>query len=170
MKRSSRAHRPIILFMFALLLLGLPAMLFAESRADFSGSWFLDPTNGISNEMVLLMPILKIAQDDAAMTVSRSCGCPDTEDSAWTDHYALDGSQAVSAAGNRTTQVSAAWTDDNRTLVVTTKTVAARAQGKSEIVLVDRYSLAEGGRVLEIDSTSTSPSGVDHALGIYNRN
>lgn len=160
------------------LVLALPSLVFAQAKADFSGTWTFDEAKsdpaparaggggggggGRGGGRMGGAPAtaMTIKQTPAELTMDRT-----TAQGAQTVVYKLDGTDSQNTIGMGPATSKAVW-DGARLVVTTTQTVQGRG-GEITINSKDIYSVQ--GNVLTIETTRTTPAGEQARKLIYTK-
>ena len=131
------------------LVLALPSLASAQAaaRPDFSGSWTFDPAQSDQGQMVPQKLSQTITQTANGLVVDRTQTNQMGEVKA-TLKYSLDGSPSVNELnfGGNAVQVTTVVSWDGSSPVFTN----TLKFGDNEIKQVDRWTLADGGKKLEV--------------------
>ena len=156
--------------------LAVPALSFAQAKADFSGTWTFDETKsdpagapgggrpgggaggggrggGTPSKLV-------IKQTAGELTVESTL-----PNGAQTAVYKLDGSESVNKTGMGEAKTKASWEGAN--LVLTGKQALSTPQGEFEIDSKEVYSVS--GNVLTVTTTRTTPRGENTRKLVFNK-
>jgi hypothetical protein len=157
--------------------LAVPALSFAQAKADLSGTWKFDQAKsdpaggpggggggggrGGGGRMGGGTPSqLVIKQTATELTVERTL--PNGTETAV---YKLDGSESANKTGMGESRSKASW--DGSNLVVTGKLAVSTPQGEFEIDTKDVYAVSAG--VLTVTTTRTTPRGENTRKLVFNK-
>jgi hypothetical protein len=153
--------------------LALPALTWAQAKADFSGTWTFDEAKsdpaggggrgggGGGGRMGGGTPSkLVIKQTGTELTVESTL-----PNGAQTAVYKLDGSESANKTGMGEAKSKATW--DGANLVLTGKQTITTQQGEMQIDTKEIYSVA--GPVLTITTTRVSPRGETTRKLVFNK-
>jgi hypothetical protein len=168
-----------LLALMACAALAAPALIEAQTKADFSGTWTFDAAKsdpaggpggggggggrgpGGGGRMGGGTPSkLVIKQTGSELTVERTL--PNGTETAV---YKLDGSESTNKVGMGEAKVKASW--DGANLVLTGKQAVSTPQGDFEIDSKDVYS--RSGDVLTISTSRTTPRGEMTRKLVFNK-
>ena len=165
--KSTSKHIVVLLMVFATVISG-----YALVKANFSGDWALDteksvfpaapggggPPGGRGRGETKL----KVTQTGTALTIVRTSPGRDGAEVLTTDNLTADGKESTSTGGREGSvrKVTAKWSDDQNTVVITTSTTMS-FQGGDPMTIPGKetWSLSADGKVLTIDSERNSPMG-----------
>ena len=153
---------------FFFLLIPLSA-LYAEG-VDFSGKWTLSESKSEMGEgRSFASTKMTITQKENTMTIERTRSARDGQERTTSETFTLDGKENVVENENRITNTIASWSDNGATLTVKSH-IAMNRQGQTfEMNRTEIWTLEEGGKVLNIQSESSSARGDRSATFIYNK-
>jgi hypothetical protein len=157
--------------LFVAITLLISAVSFAQSVANFSGSWAFNESKSNLGEggFRMISQTLSIAQDDKTLKLERSFTGQDGTERKTTETYTLDGKESVNPAFNTSKKSIASWSADKKSLTVSSQMVFEMNGEKNEIKTVEVYTLAEGDKALSINSQSTSSMGERKATMVYDK-
>jgi hypothetical protein len=156
---------------------------YALVKANFSGDWVLDaekstfaappgggqggPGAGRRGDAKL-----KVTQTGTALTVVRTSAGRDGAEVITTDNLTADGKESQSTGGREGSirKVSAKWSDDQNTVVITSNT-SMSFQGGDPIQIPGKetWSLSADGKVLTIDSERSFQGNAMTSKLVYNK-
>jgi hypothetical protein len=156
--------------LFIVLSLLISAVSFAQS-ANFSGSWAFNESKSNLGEggFRMISQKLVITQDVKSMTIERSFAGQDGEERKTNETYTLDGKESVNPVFNTTKKSTATWSADKKSLTVSSAMVFEMNGEQNEIKTVEVYKLADGDKIMSIDSQSTSSMGERKATTVYDK-
>ena len=155
--------------------LAVPALTFAQTKTDFSGTWTFDEAKSDAaggpgggggggrpgGRMGGGPPTrLVIKQTAGEVTIEQTLAS-----GAQTVVYKLDGSESVNKLAMGESKAKATW--DGANLVIAGKQAISTPQGEFEIDVKDVYSIA--GAVLTITATRVTPRGETTRKLVYNK-
>jgi hypothetical protein len=173
-------HKKVLAIAFAAVL-AVPALTWAQTKADFSGTWTFDEAKsdpaparggggggggapggggggrGMGGGTATKLVIKQTATD---LTVESTL-----PNGAQTAVYKLDGSESVNKMGMGEAKTKVSW--DGANLVLTGAQTLTTPQGEMSITSKDVYNLS--GSVLTITTTRTTPRGETTRKLVYNK-
>jgi hypothetical protein len=157
--------------LFVVLCLLISAVSFAQSAANFSGSWAFNESKSNLGEGGFRMASqqLIITQNDKSLTLERSFAGQDGTERKTTETYTLDGKESVNPVFNTSKKSTASWAADKKSLAVSSVMVFEMNGEKNEIKTVEVYKLADANKTLLIDSQSTSSMGERKTSLVYEK-
>ncbi|MEI8225870.1 MAG: hypothetical protein WCG82_08075 [Bacteroidota bacterium] len=156
---------------FIVLSILISAVSFAQSAANFSGSWAFNELKSNLGEggFRMISQKLTITQDDKSFTLERSFTGQDGEERKTSETYTLDGKESVNPVFNTSKKSTAKWAADKKSLTVSSVMVFEMNGEKNEIKTVEVYKLADADKTLSVDSQSTSSMGERKASLVYDK-
>jgi hypothetical protein len=159
--KEVKMKKTVILLGFAILTLEL-----ALAAPDFSGGWVLDkaksdPTRGAAGSEQPDVTLV-IKQSPTELQVGRTMSRGGRERTL-DQKIPLDGKQFTSQMGQQEFTGKASWSGEN--LVVEGTQTTQRGETKTKI----EYALSDGGKVLTISTTNTTPQGERTRKEVYNK-
>ena len=157
--------------LFIVLSFLLSAVSFAQSAANFSGSWAYNESKSNLGEggFRMISQIVTITQDEKSFKLERTFTGQDGEERKMSETYTLDGKQSVNPVFNTSKKSTAKWATDKKSLTVSSVMVFEMNGEKNEIKTVEVYKLANADKTLSIDSQSTSSMGERKATLVYDK-
>jgi hypothetical protein len=141
-------------------------------RADFSGKWAVNETKsqvGEGRGRFGMARVLNVAQDTVKLTIERISAGRDGEERKATETITLDGKECENTMFNRPRKSTAVFSEDGKTLTITSSSVWERDGEKMEMKSVEIWKLADDGAGLSLDFTSTSTMGERKAVYVYDK-
>lgn len=151
-------------------LLSVPEASFAQGGVNFSGKWTLnEDKSNVGEGRFFSASKLAITQDGKSITLERTRTGRDGEERTTSETITLDGKDNVTEGENRKTVAVATWSDDKSTLILTSNIEFSRQGETMEMKRTEALSLGEGGKVLKIQSDSSSSRGDQSATLVYDK-
>lgn len=150
---------------------GLAPLHIEPSPADFTGSWVLDESRSELGRMGAgAVPTrLDVVQTPGALTVKATRVLEYADDQVSEERYTLDGAESTSEFMNAPRVTTARLSPDRTTALVDSIVTFNRGGSASKLTLKDRWSLIEGGQVLRIKRSVSSPRGVQEMTLLYEK-
>ena len=146
--------------------------LFSEAKKpDFSGKWKLNSEKSVSGEGGGWMTAaqLTIAQTDDKLSIERLLHHRSGEEYVAKEELTLDGKECKNTVGERQKSSVAAWSEDGKSITITSKMTFERDGNTREIDTVEIIKLADDGNSLFIDTTSKSSRGERKLTVVYDK-
>lgn len=154
--------------LFIALSLLISSLSFGQGAASFSGTWAFNESKSNLGEGGSRMVSQKIVivQDAATFSLARTFTTQDGERE-MKEKYTLDGKESVNPIFNTSKKSIAKWSDDKKTLTVSSVMVFEANGENIEIKTTEVFTLA--GSVLTINATSVSSRGERKTTLIYDK-
>ncbi len=132
-------------------------------KTDFSGEWKLNEAKsnlGQYTRMVARKMTVNSQKD--SLSILRFITSQDGNETTYNEKLAFDGKETESTVfGNSKKKSTLKWSDDGQSLTVNSNIVFERDGQSFEVKVVEVWKLTEGGKVLSLESTSTSQMGTN---------
>jgi hypothetical protein len=113
---------------------------------------------------------LKLDGQADNLAVQRFATSPDGSDITSNEKLTYDGKETESTVfGNTKKKSTAKWSDDGQTLNVNSTIVFERDGQSFEVKVTEAWKLVEAGKVLSVESTSTSQMGTNTMKLLYDK-
>jgi hypothetical protein len=144
----------------------------AQVASNFTGSWTYNESKSNMGEggQRMLAKKLNIIQGENSITLERIFNSANGDERKMTDTYTLDGKESVNPLFNTTKKSVAVWSADKMSLRVSSVIVLNMNGEINEIKTVEEYHLGDEGKILIIDTKSSSPRGERQATIVYDKN
>jgi hypothetical protein len=151
-------------------LLFIPANAWAAKKANFSGEWALNESKSELGEGRMFSPVkLTVQQEGNSMTLERTRTGRDGEERTSKEVLTLDGKESINKSENRTSTSTATWSKDGKTLTIVTNTEINREGETFQMKSTEVWTLGEDGKILQVQSDSTSPRGERSVKLVYDK-
>jgi len=145
--------------------------LFAQKgKVDFSGEWSFNESKSNMGEGRFQTSLMLIKQEGNNLTIERLQKGRDGQEMKVTQKLTLDGKESKYTAGRGTRKSTVTWSDDGMALTVKSTMVFDRNGETMEMKSVEQWKLSEGGKILSIESSSSTPRGERKATMVYDKN
>jgi hypothetical protein len=143
---------------------------FAQGTPNFSGTWAYNESKSNLGEggFRMISQTLTITQTDKSFSIERSFTGQDGTERKSTETYTLDGKESVNPVFNTSKKSIANWSDDKKSLTVSSVMVFEMNGEKNEFKTVEIYKL-DTDKTLSINSQSTSSRGERKATLVYDK-
>ncbi|MBK5271246.1 MAG: hypothetical protein JJE22_09550 [Bacteroidia bacterium] len=143
----------------------------ANDNANFSGEWKLNESKSDMGQFANIVPTkIKVEQTADAFTTARSSSGFNGEDVLQTETLTFDGKEAeTTVLGTSKRKASAKWSDDGQTIIVTYSLMLDFNGQVTEIKGTETWALADGGKSLSMQNTSSSSFGDNTFKGVYEK-
>ena len=151
-------------------LLLIPATAWAAKKTNFSGEWTLNESKSELGEGRMFSPTkMTVQQDGNSITLERTRAGRDGEERTSKEVLTLDGKESINKSENRTSTSTATWSKDGKTLTILTNTEINRQGEILEMKSTEIWTLEEDGKILKVQSDSTSPRGERSVKLVYDK-
>jgi hypothetical protein len=156
-------------FLCALFL--FPATTFAAGKkADFTGTWTLNESKSTIGEGRFRLSTMIVAkQDGINLELERTRTGRDGQPVTQTEKLTLDGKEILSEGENRTTKTTAAWSEDGKSLIISSTMTFTREGQTTEVKSQETWNLSDDGKTLTIQYHSSSPRGERNDVLVYDK-
>ena len=160
----------LLLVVFTFLMAGF---IFAADKANFSGEWSLnedksemgDGGRGFGRAATKLV----VTQEADKITIARTSQGRDGEERVREETLTLDGKEnEIEGFRGSTRKVTATWSDDGKTLSMSSHMEFERDGQSFEMTSTEVWSLKEA-KVLSIESTRSTPNGERKSTLVYEK-
>lgn len=140
-------------------------------KANFSGEWKLNEAKSNLGQFSRMAPRkLKVDSQKDSLSVQRFATSPDGNETTYTEKLSFDGKETESTVfGNSKKKSTAKWSDDGQSLTVNSTIVFERNGQSFEVKVVEVWKLAEDGKMLSLESTSTSQMGTNTTSLLFDK-
>ena len=134
---------------------------YAGEKANFTGQWTLNQEKSKFDDMgpAFLPATMVVAQIDNELTVQKTFKSDFADDFTAEEKMTLDGQECKSEFWNSPRITTALWTENGDTLTIDSKTKFDMDGETSEMILKEKWTLAEEGNLLLIKHFSSSNFG-----------
>jgi hypothetical protein len=143
----------------------------AAGTPDFSGTWTRNEEKSVFGEFGGGMVPLKltVAQTADSLSIERLTRRPTGEERTILDKLTLDGKECTFGPPDRPRTASAKWSEDAKSLVISTKRIFERDGNRMEFTSVETWKLSDDGKTLTLDITSQSPRGDNKVTAVFDK-
>lgn len=142
-----------------------------EGKVNFSGEWSFNESKSEMGEGRFQTSMkLTIKQEGNNLTVERLQTGRDGQERKSTQELTLDGKENEYTTGRGTRKSTVTWSDDGMTLTIKSIMVFNRDGDTMEMKSVELWKLTDGGKILSIKSSSSTPRGERKATMVYDKN
>jgi hypothetical protein len=161
----------LLIISMLLILFMIPAGSFAQTAANFSGTWVYNESKSNLGEggFRMVSQKLVITQEANAFSIERAFTNQNGEERKTSEKYTLDGKESKNPVFNTEKKSKATWSADKQALTVNSIMVLEMNGEKNEIKTTEVYTLGDAGKTLAVNSTSTSSRGERKATLVYEK-
>lgn len=140
-------------------------------QANFTGSWAFNESksNLGQSQFRMYSPVLTVNQDANTFSIERTFKNQNGDEMKSNEKYTLDGKESVNPVFNTSKKSTATWSADKNTLTVSSTMVFEFNGESNEIKTVENYKLSDAGKVMTIDTKSTSSRGERVTSLVYDK-
>ncbi|HQH24609.1 MAG TPA: hypothetical protein PLM01_10275 [Bacteroidales bacterium] len=144
---------------------------FLFGQANFSGNWALNDSKSDfgGSQFRFAATSLSVQQAAGVLTVESTMPGRDGGEMKSTSKYKLDGSVSENPMFNSTRKSTVAWSADKSTLTITSTMTFNRDGQSREMKTTETWKLAEGGKVLKIESVRPGRDGEMKTTAAYDK-
>ncbi len=151
----------------------IPMSSYAQGgKVDFSGEWSFNESKSNMGEGRFrgASSKLTIKQEGNNLTIERLRTGRDGQEMTSTQELTLDGKESENTAGRGTRKSTLTWSDNGKALTIKSTMVFDRDGETMEMKSVEQWKLTDGGKILSIESSSSTPRGERKATMVYDKN
>ena len=168
MKRSRIFQMSALFLICSFLLISTES--FAQKNVDFSGKWTLnEDKSDLGEGRFFSASKLAITQDGKAVTLERTRAGRDGEERTTSETITLDGKENVTETENRKTNSVATWSEDKSALTIKSTIEFSRQGETMEMIRTEVLTVGENGKVLLIQSDTSSSRGDRSVSLVYDK-
>jgi len=142
-----------------------------SGKVKFAGNWKMNEAKSVLGEGPQrgASKTLAVVQDGTTLSVERVNMGREGKEMKNTSKYTLDGKPGENTTGRGTSTSVATWSADGKVLTITTTAVFERQGQKTEMKSIETWKLDATGKVITIDSNSSSPRGERKLTLVYDK-
>ena len=150
----------------------VPMISYAQGgKVDFSGEWSFNESKSNMGEGRFQTTLkLTIKQEGNNLTIERLQTGRDGQEITMTQKLTLDGKESKNTTRRGTRKSIVTWSDDGKSLTIKSTMVFDRDGETMEMKSVEQWKLTDGGKILSIDSSSSTPRGERKTTMVYDKN
>ena len=141
-----------------------------KGKTNFTGKWTINESKSMLSEGGFgPAKMLIINQEGNNLTIERKQTNRNGEEMTVSLKYTLDGKECDNSNDRRTSKSVLGWSDDGKTLTITTTSKSERDGQVFESKTVEIWKLGEDGKSLVIDQTVNSSRGERKSNLVYDK-
>jgi hypothetical protein len=161
---------PLLLLAGIFLFLSIPTDAMLKGKVDFTGKWALNEEKSTLGEFRGFSALaLMVKQEKDAMQIERTRMGRDGETRTQSENLTTDGNKNMDEGENRTTASVATWSKDGKSLSIQYDIEFNRQGETFTMKRSEVWTLDETGKVLTIQSNSTSQRGETSVTLVYDK-
>ncbi|MFC2099050.1 hypothetical protein ACFLSP_04815 [Bacteroidota bacterium] len=142
----------------------------APKKVDFSGEWILNESKSELGEgRFRLSSELTVKQEGNTLTIERTVTGRGGETRTTSETLTMDGKENVSESENRSSTTTVKWSDDSKSLTITSDLVMSRQGETFKVKRTEIWTMDKDGKILTIKSSSSSSRGDRSVTLIYDK-
>ena len=169
--QTRRYSRPVLAVLFLSALFMIPFGSYTKAqKTNYSGEWILNESESDMGEgMFRMTKAMKVTQEGNNFELQRTRTGRNGEERTSTENLTLDGEVTVNEQGNRKTESSVTWSEDGKSITITTNSSFSREGQTFEMKNTEVWTLDKKGKILTVDYTGSSPRGERKAKLVYDK-
>ena len=168
MKQNKIFQLLVMSMIFSLLL--IPTTSFAGKKADFTGNWTFNESKSELGEGRFFSAMkMTVTQEKKTITIERTRSGRDGQERTSSETLTMDGKENINKTENRSSTSFATWSDDGTTLTIKSKREFNRQGETFEMNSTEIWTLDEDGKVLKIQSDTSSSRGERSVTLVYDK-
>jgi len=142
-----------------------------DGKVNFSGEWsFNESKSDMGEGRFPATSKLTIKQEGNNITIERLRTGRDGQEMTSTEELTLDGRERESDTGRGKRKSAVTWSENGNSLTIKTSIVFDRNGETMDMKSVELWKLTDGGKILSIESSSSTPMGERKATLVYDKN
>ena len=143
---------------------------YATEKVDFSGKWTLNESKSDLGEgRYFSAAKMSVTMAGNTMTIERTRSGRDGQERTSSETITLDGKENIDKGDNRSTTSVATWSEDRTTLTIKSDIEFSRQGETMKMQRTEVWTLGEGGKILKIQSDSSSARGDRSVTLVYEK-
>ena len=157
-------------FLAGMVFLSVPVQSAKAGNPDFTGKWVLNEEKSTIGERMFFASVeLVVKQDAGTISIDRTRTGRDGERRTRNEKLNTDGTENVSTRENGSTTTVATWSEDGQSLNLRSDIEFNRQGETFTMNRSETWTMDSGGKVLTIESTSSSPRGENSVTLVYDK-
>ena len=142
-----------------------------DGKVNFSGEWsFNESKSDMGEGRFPATSKLTIKQEGNNLTIESLRTGRDGQERKSTQELTLDGKESESDTGRGTRKSTVTWSEDGKTLTIKSTITFDRDGETMEMKSSEQWTLTGEGKILSIESSSSTPMGEREAALVYDKN
>lgn len=151
-----------------LFLLAVPAISVSGAKTNFAGTWtYNESKSQVGESRMRNSPEMIVKQEANKLTIESTFAGRDGEERKITRTLSLDGKESTNGDERRTTISTATWSGDGTSLNIKSNMKFTRDGETMEVNTTEIWKLDKTGKILTIETASTSSRGDRKATLVY---
>ena len=167
--KQKRIFQLLVMTVICSLLL-IPATSLAKEKTDFTGDWTLNESKSDLGEgRMFSTSKMTVKQEGNTIIIERTRSGRDGQERTMSETLTTDGKENTSKSENRSSTSTAEWSDDGTTLTIKSNMEFNRQGETFQIKRSEIWTLGEEGKILKIQSDSSSSRGERSVTLVYDK-
>ena len=167
--KQQRTFQLLLMAVICALLL-IPATSSAKENTDFTGDWTLNESKSDLGEgRMFSTSKMTVKQEGNTIIIERTRSGRDGQERTMSETLTTDGKENTSKSENRSSTSTAEWSDDGTTLTIKSNMEFNRQGETFQIKRSEIWTLGEEGKILKIQSESSSSRGERSVTLVYDK-
>ena len=167
--KQKRIFQFLVMTVICSLLL-IPATSSAKENTDFTGDWTLNESKSDLGEgRMFSTSKMTVKQEGNTIIIERTRSGRDGQERTMSETLTTDGKENTSKSENRSSTSTAEWSDDGTTLTIKSNMEFNRQGETFQIKRSEIWTLGEEGKILKIQSESSSSRGERSVTLVYDK-
>ena len=167
--KHSRVFQVLVISMICSILV-IPTVSFAGEKTDFTGEWTLNESKSDLGEGRFFSPSkIAIKQEGNTLTIERTRIGRDGGERITSETLTMDGKENINEGENRSSTSIVTWSEDGTTLTIKSAREFSRQGETFEMNSTEVWTLAEEGKILKIQSDTSSSRGERSVILVYEK-
>ena len=167
--KQQRTFQLLVMAVICALLL-IPVTSSAKEKTDFTGDWTLNESKSDLGEgRMFSTSKMTVKQEGNTIIIERTRSGRDGQERTMSETLTTDGKENTSKSENRSSTSTAEWSDDGTTLTIKSNMEFNRQGETFQIKRSEIWTLGEEGKILKIQSESSSSRGERSVTLVYDK-
>ena len=167
--KQQRTFQLLVMAVICALLL-IPATSSAKENTDFTGDWTLNESKSDLGEgRMFSTSKMTVKQEGNTIIIERTRSGRDGQERTMSETLTTDGKENTSKSENRSSTSTAEWSDDGTTLTIKSNMEFNRQGETFQMKRSELWTLGEEGKILKIQSESSSSRGERSVTLVYDK-
>ena len=160
--------RKMYILLASLFLFSITAFAF-NGNVNFTGEWRLDKEKTDLSGSPLFLSKITITQKENSVLTARTYMNEYGEQYPFDEEFTPGGEESEIVIYEMTRRTAASWSEDDNSILITSKTKYYGNSGEEEFSVTETWSLNEKGTILSIDYTTNSTYGTSKGTYFYKK-
>ncbi|MBA7550903.1 hypothetical protein ES705_43433 [subsurface metagenome] len=167
--KQNKIFQMLVMAVICSLLL-IPTSSFAGEKVDFTGEWTLNESSSDLGEGRFFSATkMTVKQEGNTITIERTRSGRDGQERTRSETLTMDGKENINKNENRSSNSIATWSDDGTTLTIKSNREFNRQGETFEMKSTEIWTLDKDGKILKIQSDTSSSRGERSVTLVYDK-